>query len=154
MVAQRILLPYNFTTYDEKALDFVVRTFANQKDAKITLFYSYTPLPELDTEASPVLKQMKDTVRSLSKELSEKETGLESAKGSLLRSGFSVDQVDYIFKKRVKPIADEIIEIASKGQYTVLVLSRQPGKATRLFTRSVHNRVLAALKNVTICIAT
>ena len=153
MVAPRILLPYNFTTYDEKALDLVVKTFANQKDAKITLFYTYTPLPELDME-SPVLKQMKGAVRSLSKELSEKETGLESARESLLRSGFSGDQVDYTFKKRVKPIADEIIETASKGHYTVLVLSRQPGKATRLFARSVHNKVLAVLKNVTICIAT
>ena len=153
MVAPRILLPYNFTTYDEKALDFVIKTFANQKDAKITLFYTYTPLPELDME-SPVLKQMKGAVRSLSKELSEKETGLESARESLLRSGFSADQVDYIFKKRVKSIADEIIETASKGHYTVLVLSRQPGKATRLFARSVHNKVLAVLKNVTICIAT
>ena len=153
MVAPRILLPYNFTTYDEKALDFVIKTFANQKDAKITLFYTYTPLPELDME-SPVLKQMKGAVRSLSKELSEKEIGLESARESLLRSGFSADQVDYIFKKRVKSIADEIIETASKGHYTVLVLSRQPGKATRLFARSVHNKVLAVLKNVTICIAT
>ena len=153
MVAPRILLPYNFTIYDEKGLDFVIKTFANQKDAKITLFYTYTPLPELDME-SAVLKQMKGTVRSLSKELSEKETGLESARESLLRSGFSADQVDYIFKKRVKSIADEIIETASKGHYTVLVLSRQPGKATRLFARSVHNRVLAVLKNVTICIAT
>ena len=87
-------------------------------------------------------------------ELSEKEIGLKSARESLLRSGFSEDQVDYIFKKRAKSIADEIIETASKGHYTVLVLSRQPGKATRLFARSIHNRVLAALKNVTICIAT
>jgi len=153
MVAPRILLPYNFTTYDEKALDLVVKTFANQKDAKITLFYTYTPLPELDME-NPVLKQMKGAVRSLSKELSEKEIGLESARESLLRSGFSGDQVDYIFKKRAKSIADEIIETASKGHYTVLVLSRQQGKATRLFARSVHNKVLAVLKNVTICIAT
>jgi len=153
MVAPRILLPYNFTIYDEKALDFVIKTFANQKDAKITLFYTYTPLPELDME-SPVLKQMKGAVRSLSKELSEKEIGLESARESLLRSGFSADQVDYIFKKRVKSIADEITDTASKGHYTVLVLSRQPGKATRLFARSIHNKVLAVLKNVTICIAT
>ena len=153
MVAPRILLPYSFTIYDEKALDFVIRTFANQKDAEITLFYTYTPLPELDME-SPVLMQMKGAVRSLSKELSEKEIGLSSARETLLRSGFSGDQVDYTFKKRMKSIADEIIETASKGHYTVLVLSRQPGKTTRLFARSVHNKVLAALKNVTICIAT
>ena len=153
MVAPRILLPYNFTIYDEKALDFVIKTFANQKDAKITLFYTYTPLPELDME-TPVLTQMKGAVRSLSQELNEKEIGLKSAREALLRRGFSGDQVDYTFKKRMKSIADEIIDVASKGHYTVLVLNRQPGKATRLFARSVHNKVLSALKNVTICIAT
>jgi hypothetical protein len=153
MISPRILLPYNFTIYDEKALGFVIKTFANQKDAKITLFYTYTPLPELDME-SPVLKQMKGAVRSLSQELNEKEIGLKAARETLLRSGFSGDQVDYIFKKRMKSIADEIIDSASKGHYTVLVLSLQPGRATRLFARSIHNRVLGALKNVTICIAT
>jgi hypothetical protein len=153
MVAPRILLPYNFTIYDEKALDFVIKTFANQKDAKITLFFTYTPLPELDME-SPVLNQMKGAVRSLSQELNAKEIGLKSAREALLRGGFSGDQVDYTFKKRIKSIADEIIDSASRGHYTVLVLSRQPGKATRLFARSVHNKVLSALKNVTICIAT
>ena len=153
MVAPRILLPYNFTIYDEKALDFVIKTFTNQKDARITLFYTYTPLPELDME-SPVLKQMKGAVRSLSQELNEKENGLKSAREALLRRGFSEDQVDYTLKKRMKSVADEIIDSVSRGHYTVLVLSRQPGKATRLFARSVHNKVLSALKNVTICIAT
>ena len=101
-----------------------------------------------------VLKQMRGAVRSLSKELSEKETGIESARESLLRSGFSGDQVDYIFKKRVKSIADEIIETVTNGHYTALVLSRQPGKVTRLFARNLHNKVLTTLKDVTICIAT
>ena len=58
------------------------------------------------------------------------------------------------YQKEEKPIAEEIISAVSSGHYKVLVLSRQPGKATRLFARSLHSKVLHALKNVTICIAT
>lgn len=38
MAGKKLLLPYNFTDYDKKALDFVVRIFAPLKDAEITLF--------------------------------------------------------------------------------------------------------------------
>lgn len=153
MVTPRILLPYNFTTYDDKALDFVIKTFAQQKEATITLFNTYTTMPELDIKESPVLAKMRGGMVSLSAELREKEAGLKSTKGFLLNNGFSDEQIDYIFKKRAKPIGDEIIETAAKGRYRVIVLSRQPGKTTRLFARSVHNKVLSALKDVTVCIA-
>ncbi len=153
MVTPRILLPYNFTTYDEKALDFVIKTFAQQKEARITLFNTYTTMPELDIKESPVLAKMRGGMVSLLAELREKEAGLKSTKGFLLENGFSDEQIDYIFKKRVKPIGDEIIETAAKGRYRVIVLSRQPGKTTRLFTRSVHNKVLSVLKDITVCIA-
>lgn len=153
MVTPRILLPYNFTTYDDKALDFVIKTFAQQKEVRITLFNTYTTMPELDIKENPVLAKMRGGMVSLSAELREKEAGLKSTKGFLLNNGFSDEQIDYIFKKRAKPIGDEIIETAAKGRYRVIVLSRQPGKTTRLFARSVHNKVLSALKDVTVCIA-
>jgi hypothetical protein len=131
----------------------VIKTFGKQKDAKITLLNTYTPLPELDVKGNPVLGKMRGGMVALSAELRDKEVGLKSAKAFLLENGFLEDQVDYIFKKRVKPIGDEIIETASKGHYEILVLSRQPGKTTRLFARSVHNKILSVLKDVTICIA-
>ena len=151
MARQKVLIPYNFTTYDKKALDFVIKTFANKKDAEITLFSTYIPLPKIDMEASPEMRKMRSPLIYLSQEFKEKEAGLQSVKGYLLKNGFSDDQIDYMFKERKTSIADEIIATASEGQYGILVLSRQPTKTSRLFTRSVHNKVLTTLKDITIC---
>jgi len=153
MAEQKILVPYNFTTAEEKALGFVINTFAHRKDVKITLFNTYTPLPVVDMGASPEMRKMRDAMAVVAKDIEEKEAGLKAAKDYLLKNGFSDDQVDYIFRERKKSIADEIIVCAFRGHYTVLVLSRQPGKVTRLFARSVHSKVLSTLKDVTICIA-
>jgi hypothetical protein len=154
MAAQRILVPYNFTAYEEKALDFVIRTYAHRDDVQLTLFNAYTPLPVVDMDASPELTKMRGAMVSLARELKEKEAGLKAAKDFLVQNGFSDDQIDYIFKEREKAVADEIIDTATKGHYRVLVLSRQPGKVSRLFARSVHNKVLISLKDVTVCIPT
>lgn len=99
MVTPRILLPYNFTTYDEKALDFVIKTFAKQKDARITLFNTYTTIPELDIKESPVLAKMRGGMVSLAAELREKEAGLKSTKGFLLENGFQMNK-SIIYSKR------------------------------------------------------
>jgi len=37
MATQKILVTYNFTSYDQKALDFVIRTFVHLKDVEVTL---------------------------------------------------------------------------------------------------------------------
>jgi hypothetical protein len=84
--------------------------------------------------------------------LREKEAGLKSAKEYLVQNGFSEEQIDYVFKERSKSVSDEIIEAVTKGHYRVLVLSRQP-KVRRLFGRGTHTKVLASLKDITICIA-
>ena len=44
MAIQKILLPYNFTPDEERALRFVIYTLARKKEVKITLFHVYTPL--------------------------------------------------------------------------------------------------------------
>jgi hypothetical protein len=153
MPAQRILLPYNFTAHEKPALDFVINTFSKQQDVTITLFNTYTPVPVVDTEANPEMRKMGPAVAYFAKELSEKEAGLKFAKQYLVEKAFSDDQVNYIFKKREKDIAQEIVGAALEGGYSILVLSRQPGKAARLLARSVHNKVLSSLKNITVCIA-
>jgi len=48
MASEKILLPYNFTGYDQRALDFVIRTFSHLKDVEVTLFHTDTPVPEID----------------------------------------------------------------------------------------------------------
>ena len=154
MAAIKILVPYNYNAYEEKALDFVINAFSSQRDAKVTLFNAYTPLPEVDMDASPELSKMRDGMVSLSEELREKEEGLKSAMQHMIDNGFSQDQIDYIFKEKQESIAEEIMQTALKGHYRVLVLSRQPAKVTRLFGRGVHSKILSALKDVVVCVAT
>lgn len=154
MAMQKVLLPYNFTAYEGKALDFIIATFADKKNASVTLFHTYIPLPEIDMNANPEMRKMREGLATLTEELRKKEAGLKGAKEFLMENGFSDDRIDYIFKKRKKAIADEIVECAAQGQYNVIVLTPQRGKVSRLFTRSIHAKLLSSLADVTICLAT
>ena len=154
MTTQKILLPRNFTIYEGKALDFIITTFADRKNVTVTLFHTYIPLPEIDMNASPEMRKMREGLVSLTEELRKKESGLRMSKEFLQQNGFSDEQIDYIFKKRKKAVADEIVECAEQGKYNVIVLTPQRGKVSRLFTRSVHAKLLSSLTNVTICLAT
>ncbi len=154
MPAIKVLLPYNFATQEEKALDFVVNIFSHVKEAKVTLFNAYPALPTVDMGASPELSKMKGPIASLSKELAEREEGLKSVRQHLIDNGFEPDRVDYIFKERKKSVAEEIADVVTNGHYKIVVLSRQPVKVTRLFAKGVHSKLLSTLKNITICIAT
>jgi protoporphyrinogen oxidase len=153
MAIEKILVPYNFSAQEEKALDFIVRTYANRDDVQVTLFNAYTSLPTVDMQAGPEMAKMKMGLARLSDEIREKEAGLKSAKEFLVRNGLKDDQVDYIFKEKEKSTADEIIYTVSKHHYRVLVLSRQL-KVGGLFGRSIHTKVLSTLKNITACIVT
>jgi hypothetical protein len=154
MALQKILVPYNFTAHDQKALDFLINTYLNREDVQITLFHAYTPLPPVDFEANPEIKKMGVGITFLSEEVRRKEEGMKAAKDFLVENGFSGNQVSYVFKERQRVVADEIIELATKGHYRVLVLSQQVGKVSRMFSRSVHARILSTLKGVTVCIPT
>lgn len=154
MAAFKILIPYNFTAYEEKALNFVIGTYAHREDVQVTVFHAYTPLPEIDMSASPEMKKVRQGMAYLSEERRQKEKGLIQVQRFLLGNGFKRDSVDYIFRERRKPIAEEIKDVVAKGHYRVLVLSRQPGKVTRFFARSVHTRILATMKDVVLCIPT
>jgi hypothetical protein len=154
MALQKILVPYNFTAYDQKAMDFLINTYLNRDDVQVTLFHAHAPLPPVDFEANPEMKKMGVGITFLSEEVRRKEEGMKTAKDFLVQNGFSGTQVSYVFKERQRAVADEIIELATKGHYRVLILSRQSGKVSRMFSRSVHARILSALNGVTVCIPT
>lgn len=154
MASQKILMPYNFTSYDQKALNFVIRTFAHVKDVEITLFNSYTAVPEIETTDSPIMDKLKGNLTYLSQRIHEQEEGLKVAKRNLLENGFSENQIHYVFKPRNKDIAGEIIDLALNGRYDLIVINRKPGKVTRFFTGSVLHKVASALKDTTICLVT
>jgi hypothetical protein len=148
----KILLPYNFTSYDKKALDFVIRTFADKKGAELTVFNAYTPAPPIEMRGSPVMEQMKDTLSYLSQRVNEQDDELKTVRKQLLEKGFLEDKTHIVFEPKKKDIAGDIIDLAQSGRFNVVVLNRRPAKIARFFTGSVSSKVVAALKDVTICI--
>lgn len=154
MAGKKILVPFNFTDYDEKALHYIIRNFAGDKWVHVTLFHVYTPLPEIDTYSNPTLGRLKSTMASFSKDLREREANLKSTREDLLDNGFADDQLDCIFRARTKSIGEEIVKMARSGAYDTVVLNRKPGKITRVFTRNVHDKVLSCLKDMIISIIT
>jgi hypothetical protein len=148
----KILLPYNFTSYDKKALDFVCRTFPDNKEAQVTLFHAYTPAPPIEMRGSPIMEQMKETLSYLSQRVNEQQDALQTIKSQLLGKGFSEDNIDIVFEPKNKDVASDIIDLAQKGRFNVVVLNRKPGKIVRFFAGSVSSKVVAALKNATVCI--
>jgi nucleotide-binding universal stress UspA family protein len=137
MDGQKILLPYNFTPYDQKAINFIVTNFAKQKDIKITLFYAYTPLPSMDVTDDKITGRLRDSVSYLTKKISEQEAALQSIKDQLVQSGF---------------VAAEIIDLWSTEKFNLIVLNHKRGRVKRFFTGSVYNKLVESINNTTICI--
>jgi hypothetical protein len=152
MASFRILLPYNYSPNDQKAIRFAIEAFAGQQDVKLTLFHVYTPLPSIDVTANPEILKMRSGMTFLASELKEREEALQAVREMLVESGFNSAGVECVFKRRTKSAAEEIVDAV--GGHNVLVLSRGGGKVTHFFTRSIYARVVSALRGVTICVAT
>jgi len=152
MAVQKILVTFNFTSYDHKALDFVIRNFAHSKNNEITLFNAYTPVPKIDTRESPIMSKFQNNLTYLTQKVKEQENALKEAMQYLLQNGFSEKQVAYIFRPRKRDVTGEIIDLALNDRFNIVVMNRKPGKVTRFFTGSVFNKVVTALKGLTVCI--
>ena len=152
MATQKILLPYNFTTLDQKALAFTNSTFGHLEEVEITLFHAYTPLPEIETESTSVMGKLKGDLTYLSQKIMQRETELKAAEEKLLQGGFTQSSIQTVFKPRKKDIATEIIEFVSNNKSSVIVINHKSGKASRFFTGSVFSKVVSALKDTTVCI--
>ena len=152
MAIQKLLLPYNFTHFDQKALDFVISTFRNREDIEITIFNAYTPVPEIETSASLVTGKLKGSLNYLSQKIAEQEAELKMLKQKLIDNGFADGLIYTVFQPRKKDVASEIIDIATNNKFDIIVISHKPGKATRFFTGSRYSKVIAALKEVTVCV--
>ncbi|MFZ0133797.1 MAG: universal stress protein [Desulfobacterales bacterium] len=152
MAAHKLLLPYNFSDSDRKALDFAIDTFGHRDDIEVTLFHAYTPLPSIEVSNDTVTGRLKQNVAYLNQKVSELEAALLGVKEELVRRGFSDEKVKLKFKPRKKEIAAEIIDFHTGEKFTLLVLNRKPGRIGRFFTGSVHTKVAAALRNATVCI--
>ncbi len=156
MTTRKILLPYNHTPQDRKALNFVIETFRERGEVRITLFNTYAPLPEIEMASSPELGKLRGGLAALQEEFRERESGLKATRDFILQNGFHPEQVDYVLMKREQSIPDDILDTAHRGHYDVIVLSgreRESRRVARMLSRSVHERVLRAATGVTVCIA-
>ena len=153
MKAQRILLPYNFSPNDQKALAFVIRTFGAMEDAEVTLFHAFTPISEIEaSDHQSATAKLKRRLSYLTEELTEREMALQDVRQHLINEGFDKDKVRYVFKSRKGEIAAAIIDQTQETPYDVIVLNHKSGKVTRFFTGSVFNKVVTALQDITVCI--
>ena len=150
----KILVPYNFTTYDQKSLEFVIDAFAHNKDADVTLFSTYTPLPKIEAQDAPIMAKLKSSLNYLSQLNTEQENVLQDAVKSLIQGGFSKQQVRAVFLPRKKDIAAEIIKLAKADRFSMIVMNHKPKKATHFFTGHVFSKVVTALKDITVCVVT
>ena len=152
MATQKILLPYNFTTYDQKAVDFVIRTFTHLEEAEITIFNAYTPVPEIETQDTSVMGKLKGNLSYLSQKIMQQESELQTLKQKLVQGGFPASHIQTIFRPRKKDIATEIVDLATTGNFNIIVVNHRPGRASRFFTGSVFNKVVGTVRNATVCI--
>ena len=152
MAIQKILLPYNFTSLDQKALDFVINAFSHLKDTEITIFNAYTTVPEIETTDTSITVKLKGSLGYLSQQIIQRESELNEVAQRLIQHGFEENRIKTIFKPRKKDIASEIIESARSEKFDVIVLNRKHARVTRFFSGSVSHKVVMALKNTTVCI--
>lgn len=152
MATRKLLLPYHFTNLDQKALGFVIDTFGELGNVAVTIFNAYTPIPEIDTEAASVTSKLKGSLSYLSQKIKENENALNEVKETLIEGGFAENQVSCVFKPRKKDIASEIIDLVRNDLFDTIVLNRKHARVTRFFSGSISNKVVMALKDVTVCI--
>ena len=154
MVSRKVLVPYNFTDYDEKALDFVIQRFGDDESIEVILFNAYVPVPEIELRNSPIMEKISRNLSFLQHKIHAKEAEIRQARQKLLQNGFSKDRVHYIFRAIKKDVAQDIIDIAVESGLDVVVLNRNPGKITRFFSRSVSNIVVNTLKEIEVDVVT
>ena len=146
MTTRHVLVPSNFMTNDDKSLEFVIQKYAHDKDARITLFHTYTPVPEIEVRNNPIMERMSGNLSYLKQLQNAREEELQKAKGKLVIGGFADSQVDYIFTPLKNDIATDIINIVREKKFNVVVMNRNPNKIARFFIRSVSKKVSDGLR--------
>ncbi len=152
MGTQKLLLPYNFSEQDRRALEFTVDTFASRSDAQITLFHAYPLLPAIEVQNQEVTERLKGSMAYLHSKIAELETDFQAVKNELIEGGFRPEQVKELFKPRKKEVVHEIIDLHHVERFDCIVLSRRPGRIGRFFTGSLHLKLISSLKKVTVCV--
>lgn len=145
-MAIKILIPYNFTQKDEKALDFVGQRYGERKGVEITLFHAFTPVPEFDTQTDPIMSKVTRNTSYLSFQQDEQKNALEAAKQKLMNYGFAGHHIHCLYTPVRRDIADDIIGLWKAGEFDAVVLNRNPGNIMNFFSRSISKRVVSRVR--------
>jgi hypothetical protein len=148
MAAKKILVPYNFTASDDKAIDLVIQNFSQHPDTRITLFHVYLPVPNIEINDKTVMSRISGNLSYLRQKINDMEVEIVKARDRLIDAGFPKEKVNYIFKPQDKDAAQEIIEQAYNGEFTDIVLNRSPASIRKFFTPSISKRVEKALQHL------
>ena len=152
MAIQKILVTYNFTNLDQKALDFVTSAFAHIEGVEITVFHAFTPVPDIETQASVVTGKLKGSLSYLSQQIMQRENDLKKVTAKLAENGFDESRIHTVFRPRKKDIAGEIISLTRDTKFDAIVLNRKAARVARFFSGSVSQKVVMTLKDTTVCI--
>lgn len=152
MAIQKILVAYNFTQLDQKAIEFVTTTFAHLDGAEITFFHAYTPIPDIETQPSVVTGKLKSSLSYLSQQVMQRENDFKAIIDRLADTDLANCRIHTIFRPRKKDIASEIISLNRDTKFDAIVLNRKASRVTRFFSGSVSHKVLMTLKETTVCI--
>jgi hypothetical protein len=150
MAAKKILVPYNFTANDERAIDLVIQNFSQHPDARITLFHVYLPVPNIEINDKTVMTRISGNLSYLRQKINDLEAEILKARDRLLEAGFAKERVNHVFKPQERDAALEIIDHAIGGEFTDIVLNRSPASIRKFFTPSISKRVVKALQHLEI----
>jgi nucleotide-binding universal stress UspA family protein len=152
MAIKKILLAYNFTPLDQKAVEFAINAFSHLDDVEITVFHAYTPVPDIETVDTTVTGKLKSSMGYLTQQVFQRETELNEIKQQLMLGGFGENRIKTEYTPRKKDIASEILELNRTNSYDVIILNRKHARVTRFFSGSVSNKVVMTLKDTAVCI--
>jgi hypothetical protein len=150
MEGPKVLIPYNFTPHDEKCVDFAIQQYGPEKNAHITLFHAYIPVPEFEVDDKTVMGRLSASLTYLHQKIVECNEEIKRAAERLVNAGFHRDQIQTIFKPQEKDAAMEIEATARDGGFGIIILNRRPGAVSRFFAPSVSKKVTKALQDLEI----
>lgn len=154
-MTKKILIPYNFTSNDEKSLDFITSRYLNDQQVHLTLYHAYQPVPEISSKNDPIMNRMNQNMAYLRKILSDQEEEFQQVKASLTQKGFSSTDIECVFTPLKEELATDIINQARTRHCDAVVLNRNPSNIINYFTKSISKTVSNSLApNITVHIVT
>lgn len=137
----KVMIPYNFTENDEKALDFVIARYLDDKTVKLTLFHAHHPIREVNVVNNPIMDKMNRTTSYLRQVLSRKKEELEETRQLLVSKGFRSENIDCLFAPLKTDLATDIIRLIKTQNYNAVVLNRSPDTIINFFSKHISEKI-------------